>query len=177
MALGYHGTSELAARAILNEGFHSSDNDYDWLGRGIYFWQDGRARAWEWATQQHGQNGAVIGAVIHLEDCIDLLDIGWEGVIGSAYRIMRANYRATHQLLPVQRGGAHRRDCAVINNAVRSYASQGKMIRSVRSAFQEGRPMYYRSSLFDRSHVQIAVRDQSVITERWQDDGKEVPLR
>jgi hypothetical protein len=34
---GYHGTSQTKAANILKHGFLASDNDYDWLGTGIYF--------------------------------------------------------------------------------------------------------------------------------------------
>jgi hypothetical protein len=36
---GYHGTSREKANTILSEGFRVSDNDYDWLGKGVYFFQ------------------------------------------------------------------------------------------------------------------------------------------
>jgi hypothetical protein len=36
---GYHGTSRAKARNILENGFFASDNDYDWLGTGIYFFR------------------------------------------------------------------------------------------------------------------------------------------
>jgi hypothetical protein len=64
---GYHGTSRQKANAILSQGFRVSDNDYDWLGEGVYFFQDAPYRAMQWATQQHPQNPAVIRAVIQLE--------------------------------------------------------------------------------------------------------------
>ena len=35
----------------------------------------------EWARQRFGDDAAVVGAEIDLEDCIDLLDIPWERVI------------------------------------------------------------------------------------------------
>ena len=33
-AIGFHGTSEEAARRILTSGFEISRNEYDWLGDG-----------------------------------------------------------------------------------------------------------------------------------------------
>jgi hypothetical protein len=57
---GYHGTSVENAESISSEGFRVSRNDYDWLGKGIYFWQDAPERALSWAQQQH-QNPAVKG--------------------------------------------------------------------------------------------------------------------
>ena len=54
--------------------FQLSRNDYDWLGDGVYFFQDGLLRAWQWARERHGDEAAVIGAEIRLVDCMDLLD-------------------------------------------------------------------------------------------------------
>ena len=47
---GYHGTSKTKAMNIQSNGFVASDNDYDWLGTGIYFFQDAPIRAKQWAT-------------------------------------------------------------------------------------------------------------------------------
>jgi hypothetical protein len=41
---GYHGTSQAQAASILTNGFQASDNDYDWLGTGVYFFQDAPIR-------------------------------------------------------------------------------------------------------------------------------------
>ncbi len=78
---GYHGTSQERATAILSKGFRASDNDYDWLGTGIYFFQDAPMRAKQWATQQHPQDPAVIYSHIQLDNCIDLFDIGWQPLL------------------------------------------------------------------------------------------------
>lgn len=75
---GYHGTSRTKAMSIENNGFVASDNDYDWLGTGIYFFQDAPMRAKQWATQQHPEEPSVIRALIRLDNCIDLFDITWQ---------------------------------------------------------------------------------------------------
>jgi hypothetical protein len=46
---GYHDTNVERASAIVEAGFKPSNNEYDWLGRGIYLWQDAPKRAWQWA--------------------------------------------------------------------------------------------------------------------------------
>ncbi|OKH21752.1 hypothetical protein NIES593_15125 [Hydrococcus rivularis NIES-593] len=78
---GDHGMSRAAALTILSDGFRHSDNDYDWLGTGVYFFQDAPLRAMQWATEQHPNNPAVICSLIRLENCIDLLDINWFPII------------------------------------------------------------------------------------------------
>ncbi|MGB5637309.1 MAG: hypothetical protein WBM44_25005 [Waterburya sp.] len=47
---GYHGTSLSAAQKIIEQGFNFSINDYDWLGTGVYFFQDAPLRASSWAS-------------------------------------------------------------------------------------------------------------------------------
>ena len=64
--IGFHGTSTGAAQRILSTAFEASRNDYDWLGDGVYFFQDAPARALEWARQRFGEDAAVLGAEIDL---------------------------------------------------------------------------------------------------------------
>ena len=64
----YHGCDTRVARDVLdrNQALSPSENDYDWLGHGIYFWEHGPARALEWAEQQKNrgkiENPAVVGS-------------------------------------------------------------------------------------------------------------------
>ena len=100
--LGYHGTSQERGAAILSTGFRASDNDYDWLGTGIYFFQDAPLRAKQWATHQHPQDPAVICSRIRLDNCIDLFDIGWQPLLKNVYNSFVEQYRDTEQPLPKQ---------------------------------------------------------------------------
>ena len=49
LVLGYHGCDREVGERILGGGGHlqPSENDYDWLGSGIYFWEDNPRRALE----------------------------------------------------------------------------------------------------------------------------------
>lgn len=66
--LGYHGCDLSVAKRIVlgNETLQHSQNDYDWLGHGIYFWESDPKRAWEWAINNRSKNPGVLGAVIDL---------------------------------------------------------------------------------------------------------------
>jgi hypothetical protein len=164
---GYHGTSVDAATAILRDGFRMSRNEYDWLGDGVYFFQDAPERAWEWATTHHGSVSAVICALIRLEDGMDLLDVGWNQALAGAYSAFTAQLKRVNQPLPIQKPGVHRLDRSVINYAVGNMAEDGIKIRVVRAAFSEGAPVFPGSAIFNRSHVQIAVRDTALIENSW----------
>ena len=160
------------ADTIEREGFKLSRNDYDWLGDGVYFFQDGLLRAWQWACGQHGDDAAVVGADIRLADCMDLLDVGWNEVLSSAYGEFARRRRAIGRAVPTQSGGAHTLDREVINYAVSVLEDSGTRISCVRSAFPEGRPVYPGSALYDRSHVQIAVRDTNTCISRiWRESS------
>ena len=71
---GHHGTSATRAAVILRDGFRPSDNDYDCLGDGVYFFEDGAAEAGAWATRAHPSEPAVVQADVRLENCMDLKD-------------------------------------------------------------------------------------------------------
>lgn len=45
--LGYHGCDKAIAEKVFagTSGLKPSDNDYDWLGDGIYFWEHNAQRA------------------------------------------------------------------------------------------------------------------------------------
>lgn len=75
--VGYHGTTVAVARRIVlrETPFTASANPGDWLGRGIYFWKHAPKQAWAWARQEWlGQPVAVLGSMIRLGNCLDLLD-------------------------------------------------------------------------------------------------------
>jgi hypothetical protein len=75
LVVAYHGTSRaIAERIFAGEPFGVSRNDHDWLGAGIYFWEGGADRARKWATEKHRADAAVVGALIQLGRCYDLMD-------------------------------------------------------------------------------------------------------
>jgi hypothetical protein len=166
-AIGYHGTSATAAQRILASGFEISRNEYDWLGDGAYFFQDAPARALEWARQRFGDDAAVVGAEIDLEDCIDLLDVPWYAQVRDAYRRYRADLEMRGVPLPRQSAGAHRLDREVMNYLIDVLAEEGRGVGSIRAAFAEGEPTFPASALLNRSHVQIAVRAPVAILRSW----------
>ena len=51
--IGYHGCDRKVAEAVLSgkKSLKPSENDYDWLGPGIYFWVDSPKRGLEWARE------------------------------------------------------------------------------------------------------------------------------
>lgn len=168
--VGYHGTRKTLVPSILKDGFLPSINEYDWLGDGIYFFQDAPNRANMWAINCFGDDASVIGAKIDLIDCIDLIDVGWAQFLADVYDSFLTKLKAERLPLPRQTTGAHRLDRSVLNYAV-SVLNENKIkIRSIRAAFIEGSPIFPNSALFEKAHVQIVVRDKSVINEVWSEN-------
>ena len=167
--IAYHGCDEAVVRRVLLTGdpLSASENDYDWLGYGIYFWEFGPERALEWAVEQKKRNPkrikkpAVIGAVIQLGNCFDLLDTRNTGLLRDAFGTYQEQ---AARPVPKNRGPFHRLDCAVLNFAFDLYAEDmGLEYHSVRGVFQEGAATFDGSDIREKSHIQIAVRDPACI--------------
>jgi hypothetical protein len=178
--IGYHGCSAETAELILAGGeFKPSENEFDWLGRGIYFWEYGLDRAWRWA-QEHTENPGVIGAVIQLGNCFDLLDTRCTTLLARTARIYVEGVKAAGGTLP-QNGGkdrkARRLDCAIVNFALDCFRDEGVTYQCVRCGFFEGGPIFddgagCRTELSMETHIQIAVRDPACIVGTFRPTGR-----
>jgi len=172
--IAYHGCSaETAERIRAGEPFKQSDNDWDWLGRGVYFWEFGLARAWGWAQEQGASKGfvpAVVGAIIQLGECFDLLDTHATEYLAEYTKTYVRSLRDAGKDVPRNRGadfGARYFDCALLNNALAALEPEGIRYQTVRCGFTEGPRIYddgdITSELRLHSHVQISVRDPACI--------------
>ena len=162
---GYHGTSATDAAVIVRDGFIPSDNDYDCLGNGVYFFQDGLAQAGALAKRAHPSEPAVVQADVRLEDCMDLKDsLGWLPLLAQAHGEVLRVSREQGLPLPRQTGGHHRLDRVVVELTVGILERAGIRIRAVRGVFPEGPPAFPGSFLSEGSHVQVAVRDTDLIS-------------
>ena len=161
---GYHGTSATQAAVIVRDGFRPSDNDYDCLGNGVYFFENGLVQARTWAKRMHPSEPAVVQADIRLEDCLDLKDrLGWVPLLTRVHSELLRVSRQQGRVLPRQTGDAHRLDHAVIESTVAMLEREGMQVRAIRGVFAEGPPAFPGSFLNEGSHVQVAVRDTDLI--------------
>ncbi|MCC5851159.1 MAG: hypothetical protein JJU29_23965 [Verrucomicrobia bacterium] len=86
LIFAYHGCEKkVRDQVLLNQGsLKPSEKAYDWLGKGIYFWEHGVHRAMDWAETRYGkglEEPAVIGALIQLGNCFDLLDTNFTKIL------------------------------------------------------------------------------------------------
>jgi hypothetical protein len=174
--LAYHGCRrEVGERLLGGDPFEPSENDYDWLGSGIYFWEANPARALEWAvqlqkTKSHwdASDPFVVGAVIDLGYCLDLISSNGIAAVRTAHDVFERYMQASGGTMPLNSGGAdllaRRLDCAVINylHAIESRSSRAAF-DTVRGVFIEGPAIYSNSGFREKTHIQICVRNPAII--------------
>jgi hypothetical protein len=177
--LGYHGCDAEVADAVIagKRQLKASQNDYDWLGEGIYFWEHNAQRAYDFAKQmqlrshpsgQTIETPAVVGAVIDLRHCLNLLDSTSIRLVSDAYDALCTLFDVLGQPLPQNVGGpdrvARKLDCAVISLLHRDREDRGERpFDTVRAAFFEGKPLYDNAGFAHSSHIQVAVRDPACV--------------
>lgn len=139
----------------------------------MYFWQDApeRARLWglEWSKRKQGPvETAVLKCSLRLADCLDLLDVRYNEVVRDVSKAFLAQMPATGMLnlrnhRVGSKAGRHELDAAFFNHLVARLSKKGMDFRSLRAAFSEGEPILPDSPICYRSHVQICIRDLSLI--------------
>lgn len=180
IVIGYHGCDAVVERVVAGEMQLSlSANAYDWLGEGIYFWEHGPQRAYEWAIEQAGleaakvRNPSALAARIDLGVCLDLLDTANTRLLGKWFARFRRFVRQKGTQLPQNRdvAGSRRgdkvlryRDCAVIDYTLHSLAqAEGITYQTVRGVFLEGKPAFPGSKIALKAHIQVVVKDPACI--------------
>jgi hypothetical protein len=173
MIVAYHGCDAAVAEQLLQgERFRKSRNDYDWLGEGVYFWEYGAARALEFAQSQARRGRlsrpAVVGAILQLGRCFDLMDTRFTSELVDAFLMLKVSRQIAGEPLPVNAGRTpdrllRRRDCAVLNYYLRWLEENRAPYDTVRCGFVEGPPAFEGSGIHLQSHVQISVRNLACI--------------
>ena len=153
--------------------FENSENDFDWLGSGIYFWEANPHRGLEFAAEQmerRDETGAptVVGAVIDLRFCLDLTTTAGIQQVQSGYQSLVSVARKAETPMPTNLGGRDRLrrhlDCAVINTVHKLRADSGEQsFDTVKGIFIEGEPAYEHAGFAIKTHIQICVRNQDCI--------------
>lgn len=99
---GFHGLDEEVGIDVINNRrqLQDSTNAYDWLGHGVYFWENNYERAKQYAEQAKRRKDSsinkpfVIGAIIDLGECLDLLDQKWLDFLPIAYEDLKGSLSA-----------------------------------------------------------------------------------
>jgi len=173
--LGFHGCDKAVGERVLanQEHLKASENNYDWLGTGIYFWENSARRALDWAKFAKGNpkitrtqitDPFVVGAIIDVGDCLDLLEAESIRTLERGYRQFKRNCEILE--IPVPRNkkiGKEVRiralDCAVTNYVHLMREAEGEpAFDTVRAAFIEGSPLYENAGFYRQTHIRICVR-------------------
>ncbi len=175
LVIGYHGCDRSFADRVLATGdtatWRPSEKAYDWLGRGIYFWEHAPTRALRWAREKGHGSPDVIGAVIQLGRCFDLMDEHFVAELARTYEIEKATFEDLGKPMPANKPlpqapdqdvdlKNRRLDCHVLNACLNP---QSPAYETVRGAFWEGPPAFEGSTIRRESHIQIAVREPRCI--------------
>jgi hypothetical protein len=172
--LAYHGCDRSVAEGLLNNRpFRISENEYDWLGSGVYFWESNPARALHWARhlKKVARKGSAkikqpyaVGAVIDLGYCLDLISTTGIEFVKQAHSDLQLYLERSGSQMPTNKGGddllQRYLDCAVINH-IHSINKRDKRkpFETVRGVFLEGKRIYGTSGCYEKTHIQICVRD------------------
>lgn len=169
--LGFHGTdADIVERLVSRKLDHleQSEGSYEWLGPGIYFWENDPQRALEWArdgrAKHRARTPAVVGAIIDRGYCLDLTTrIGCDEV-AEASQTLVASYAASGIPLVQNTGGHRELDCQVITT-LHAYRRTGGLepYDTVRGLFPEDVPLYEGAGFRRGNHTQIAVLNTNCI--------------
>jgi len=180
LVVGYHGCDAGVVAKVLSgeDALSPSEKEYDWLGPGIYFWEHGPQRAYDWAVDekrrdpQKIQTPAVLGAYINLGQCFDLLDTANTKLLQRMYPEFRRLTMGTGRPMPANKpapAGGDRDyvlrflDCAVIKYTLDKLAGNRSVYQTVRGVFVEGGEAFPGAGIMLKSHIQISLRDQRCI--------------
>ena len=172
---GFHSCDKEIGLKVLNGELNlkPSTNPWDWLGEGIYFWEQNPKRALEYAIESSQRKQFnkipistpfVLGATIELGNCMNLIEPESLSILKEAYDGLVIACKEANQDLPENKNDNRQLDCAVIMYAHLSRKFQGKPpYDTVRCAFPEGEAIYPGTTLSSRGHIQVCVLNEDMI--------------
>jgi hypothetical protein len=151
-----------------------SENVWDWLGHGIYFWEQNPRRAWEYAIENSKgkqfnkkkiETAFVLGAIVELGECLNLVDQEAIEILVEAYHGLEKTIKEAGEKMPKNKGDNRKLDCSVIQfiQQTRTTVSGLKPFDTIRSSFLEGEQAYPGSNFTTRQHIQICVQNKEMI--------------
>lgn len=154
-----------------------SQNRYDWLGHGVYFWENNPERALDFAreccsTPRKGKRPIsapfVVGAVIDPGNCLNLMEARSLRVVRQAFDYLAEISESANVPLPMNKSTDQSKDllqryldCAVIETVHK--LRTGHPYDSARGVFTEGAALYPTAGFHQKTHIQICVRNLACI--------------
>lgn len=180
--LGFHGCDESVATKLISGDsgvFIKSENDYDWLGHGLYFWENDPMRAESFILEKQSRepskikNPTVIGAVLDLGYCFNLVETKYIKLLKEAYHSFLEYCNKMDIPIPENKNAGKKDndhilrylDCAVVQFLLGLVEKDESLTNfdSVRAMFVEGGVAYPNAGFHEKTHVQIAIRNPDMI--------------
>lgn len=173
--LAYHGCDSAVGEKLLGgDDFKLSANPWDWLGPGAYFWEANPKRGFDFAVELKARKYShntidepfVVGAVINPGLCLDLTTKAGIDILRDSHASLLEIYDAAERALPENKPDLLQRnlDCAVIQQVHEVRKERGDPpIDTLRGVFVEGVPLYSGSGFYEKTHIQLAVRNLDCI--------------
>lgn len=180
LLIGFHGCEQEICDAIISgrKQMKVSNNVWDWLGDGLYFWQNNYERAWYYANNPPGRlkikKPVVLDAVFSLGNCLDLTDKKSLDIVKTVYDIYADTFDSQGKVMPVNTNPSsdpyskdkiiRHLDCAVIKKTHEIFHQEGlPPFDSVRALLPEGKELYTGAAFREKTHIQIAIRNPNMI--------------
>jgi hypothetical protein len=173
--IGYHSCDrEIGLKVLAGDlDLKPSNNDWDWLGGGVYFWEQDPKRALDYAVEvakgQQFNSGKiktpfVLGAIIELGNCLNLVESQSLSILEAAYTGLKEAYKKVDKKIPANKGAVRKLDCSVIRYVHQTRKEERQQpYDTIRSAFDEGEKVYEGASFTSRHHIQVCVINTSLI--------------
>ncbi len=177
LVLAFHGCDRELGEAVIKgeERLKPSQNEYDWLGNGIYFWENSVKRARLFAeraaqdtriSKGNIKEPFVVGAVIFLGYCLNLTDPLYVEEMKDAYEKLKEPGNELPVNVKSEFGIPRMRklDCAVIETLHLVREDDGiAPFDTVRGVFIEGDDIYPGAGFRELTHIQVCVRNTDCI--------------
>lgn len=172
---GFHSCDREVGLALLHGEINltPSSNKWDWLGSGIYFWEQNPGRALEYAIECAEKkqffagdikNPFVIGAIINTGNCLNLLEAESAPILQKAFDGLVQTSEKAEVKVPENKDANRALDCAVIQYLHRSNIENRLLpYDTIRSSFDEGEKVYKGSTFTKRLHIELCVLNPSMI--------------
>jgi len=138
---------------------------------GIYFWEYAPKQAWWWARKfKKHAHPAVVGAMIRLGNCFDLLDPKNVAALKAVHQSLTAKMEVDGLEVPANERHHHNLDRAVFNFLYLQAETAGTPIDSARAVYvpkSTTKRVWRGSWIYDEAHIQICVRNPENILAVW----------
>ena len=174
--VGFHGCDKDVGLKVLNGNMDlaPSRNPWDWLGEGIYFWEQNPLRALKYAEESalgvqfnktRIQTPFIIGTTIKLGNCLNLVEPESLAMLEATYDLLSEFLSNIGNKMPFNNGANRSLDCAVIKCLHTVQKEKGlKSYDTIRSAFAEGKEIYPTAPFTSGQHIQVCVLNPGVIS-------------